>query len=81
MVYIVFIILIGPYARSGWSKTRTLSEYKTKKKRTLLFFVTFSFEMAENLFLEEIYDGDLCKAAGSFKDDINATNKLYVTLW
>ena len=31
--------------------------------------------MAENLFLEEIYDGDLCKAAESFEDGINLTNK------
>ena len=31
--------------------------------------------MAENLFLEEIYDGDLCKAEESFEDDINLTNK------
>ena len=31
--------------------------------------------MAENFFLEEIYDGDLCKAAESFEDDINLTSK------
>ena len=31
--------------------------------------------MAENLFLEEIYDGDLCKAAESFEDGINLTNE------
>ena len=31
--------------------------------------------MTENLFLEEIYDGDLSKAAESFEDDINLTGK------
>ena len=31
--------------------------------------------MAENLSLEEIYDGHLCKAAESFEDGINLTNK------
>ena len=31
--------------------------------------------MAENFFFEEIYDGDLCKAAESFRDEINITNK------
>ena len=25
--------------------------------------------------MEEIYDGDVCKAAGTFEDDINLTNK------
>ena len=30
--------------------------------------------MAENLFLEEICDGDPCKAVGRF-EDINLTNK------
>lgn len=30
--------------------------------------------MTENLFLEEIYDGDFCKPAESFEDDINLTN-------
>ena len=29
--------------------------------------------MAENIFFEEIYDGDLCKAAESFEDEINIT--------
>ena len=33
------------------------------------------FEIGKNLFLEEIYGGDLCKAAESFEDDINLTNK------
>ena len=36
---------------------------------------TFLFEIGKNLFLEEIYGGDLCKAAESFEDDINLTNK------
>ena len=31
--------------------------------------------MAGNIFFEEIYDGDLCKAAESFEDKINITNK------
>ena len=31
--------------------------------------------MVENLFLEEICDGDLCKAPESFEDGINLTNK------
>ena len=31
--------------------------------------------MAENIFLEEVYDGDLCKAPESFEDEINITNK------
>ena len=31
--------------------------------------------MAENIFFEEIYDGDLCKAAESFEGEINITNK------
>ena len=31
--------------------------------------------MVENIFFEEIYDGDLNKAAESFKDEINITNK------
>ena len=31
--------------------------------------------MAENIFFEEIYDGDMCKAAESFEDQINITNK------
>ena len=30
--------------------------------------------MAEDIFLEEIYDGDLCKVAESFEDEINITN-------
>ena len=36
---------------------------------------TFLFEIGKDLFLEEIYGGDLCKAAESFEDDINLTNK------
>ena len=31
--------------------------------------------MAENIFFEEVYDGDLCKAPESFEDEINITNK------
>ena len=31
--------------------------------------------MAENIFFEDIYDGDLCKAAESSEDVINITNK------
>ena len=31
--------------------------------------------MAENIFFEEVYDGDMCKAAESFEDQINITNK------
>ena len=31
--------------------------------------------MAENFFFEEIYHGDLCKAAESFEGEINITNK------
>ena len=31
--------------------------------------------MAENIFLKEIYDGDLCKATESFEIEINVTNK------
>ena len=31
--------------------------------------------MAENISFEEIYNGDLCKAAESFEDEINITNK------
>ena len=31
--------------------------------------------MAENIFFEEIYDGDLCKAAESFEDETNIRNK------
>ena len=32
--------------------------------------------MAENIFFfEEIYDGDICKVAESFEDEINITNK------
>ena len=34
-----------------------------------------SFEIAGNLFLVEIYDGELCKAAERFEDDINLTNR------
>ena len=33
-----FIVYIGPSARSDWSKIHVLSEYKTWKKRVLLFF-------------------------------------------
>ena len=29
----------------------------------------------KHFFLKEIYDGDLCKAAESFEDEINITNK------
>ena len=32
-----FKISIGPCARSDWAQTHVLSEYKTKKKRVLLF--------------------------------------------
>ena len=40
-----FIIQIGPCARYEWSKmlSKMLSEYKTQKKRVLLFFVTFLY--------------------------------------
>ena len=32
--------------------------------------------MTENIFFfEEIYDGDLCKAAEGFEDEINITNE------
>ena len=31
--------------------------------------------MVENIFFEEIYDGDLCKATESFEDEINITNE------
>ena len=31
--------------------------------------------MAENIFLEEIYDGDVCKAVENFEQEINITNK------
>ena len=31
--------------------------------------------MAENIFFEDIYDGDLCKAAERFEDEINITKK------
>ena len=31
--------------------------------------------MAENIFAEGIYDGDLCTAAEAFEDKINITNK------
>ena len=31
--------------------------------------------MTEKIFLEKIYDGDLCKAAESFEVEINITNK------
>ena len=31
--------------------------------------------MAETIFFEEIYDGDLCKAAEIFQDEIKITNK------
>ena len=31
--------------------------------------------MTENIFFEDIYDGDLCKAADSFEDETNITNK------
>ena len=31
--------------------------------------------MAENIFFEEIYDADFCKAAESFEDEINMTDK------
>jgi len=34
--------IVGPCARSDWSKTYVLSQYKTWKKRFLLFFATLS---------------------------------------
>ena len=35
-----FITIYNIDVRSDWSKTHVLSEYKTKKKRVLLFFAT-----------------------------------------
>ena len=37
---------------------------------------SISLEMAENIFFKGIYDGDLCKVAESFEDQINITNKV-----
>ena len=37
-------IQIGPCARSDWSKTSVLSEYKTQKMRVLLFFTTLPLQ-------------------------------------
>ena len=48
MVVLHFVIQIGPCAHSDWSKTHVLSEYKTEKKRVLLFFATFPLYHKEN---------------------------------
>lgn len=39
-VITLFIIQIGHCARSDWSKSHVLSEYKSQKRRVLLFFAT-----------------------------------------
>lgn len=65
---------MGTYASFDWSKSLVLSEYKTKKKRIILFCAKLSLVKifdrgGKNVFFEKICDGILCEAAERFEDE------------